>query len=108
MVELIPELAEFAPPARVFDKHVYSPWVEEGLDVMLEGVEALIVSGGETDVCVLATVLGAVDRGYRVIVAQDALCSSSDESHDHLTELYHRRFGQQIETAEVGEILANW
>jgi len=107
-VELIPELAEFAPPARVFDKHVYSPWVEEGLDALLEGVDTLIVSGGETDVCVLATVLGAVDRGYRVIVAEDALCSSSDESHDALIGLYHRRFGQQIETAEVEEILANW
>ena len=29
--------------------------------------EALIVSGSETDVCVLATVLDAVDIGYRII-----------------------------------------
>ena len=26
MVGLVPELAAFVPPARVFDKHVYSPW----------------------------------------------------------------------------------
>ena len=38
-----------------------------------------IVSGSETDVCVLATVLDAVDMGYRVIIARDAVCSSSDE-----------------------------
>ena len=34
--------------------------------------DALIVSGSETDVCVLATVLDAVDMGYRVIVVRDA------------------------------------
>ena len=35
--------------------------------------DALIVSGSETDVCVLATVLDAVDIGYRVIVVCDAI-----------------------------------
>ena len=32
-----------------------------------------IVSGSETDVRVLATVLDAVDMGYRVIIARDAV-----------------------------------
>ena len=44
--------------------------------------DALIVSGSETDVCVLATVLDAVDIGYRVIVVRDAVCNSSDEGHN--------------------------
>jgi hypothetical protein len=26
MIELVPDLARFVPPARTFDKHVYSPW----------------------------------------------------------------------------------
>src|SRR5580704_8356992 len=34
--------------------------------------DALIISGSEADVCVLATVLSAVDLGYRVIVVRDA------------------------------------
>jgi hypothetical protein len=46
------------------------------------------VTGGETDVCVLATVLGAVDYGYRSIVLGDALCSASDADHDAMLELY--------------------
>jgi spore maturation protein CgeB len=41
-----------------------------------------VISGGETDVCVLAAVMDAVDAGYRVVLAADALCSVSDESHD--------------------------
>ena len=69
---------------------------------------ALIVSGSETDVCVLATVLGAVDIGYRVIVVRDALCSSSDEGHDMLMRLYHTRFSEQIETADAEAILSRW
>jgi nicotinamidase-related amidase len=59
-------------------------------------------------VCVLAAVLDAVDLGYRVVLATDALCSSSDETHEALLTLYRNRFGQQIETALSTTILANW
>jgi nicotinamidase-related amidase len=64
--------------------------------------DGLIVTGSETDVCVLATVLGAVDLGYRVIVVRDAVCSSSDDGHDALMTLYHQRYTQQIEIAGSG------
>lgn len=109
-VDLVPELAAFVPPARVLDKRIYSPWIGAGLDEALRrgGVDTLVISGGETDVCVLAAVMGAVDLGYRVVVVTDALCSSSDETHDALLGLYRDRYGQQIETAESKEILANW
>ena len=70
--------------------------------------DALIVSGSETDVCVLATVLDAVDIGYRVIVVCDAIYSSSDEGHDMLMRLYHTRYTEQIETADAATILARW
>jgi hypothetical protein len=66
------------------------------------------VAGGETDVCVLASVLAAIDIGYRVIVAEDALCSSADESHDALLELYAERFSLQIEVAPTASILQVW
>lgn len=68
----------------------------------------MIVTGSETDVCVLATVLDAVDLGYRVIVVRDAVCSSSDEGHEALLELYHRRYSEQIETADAEQILSRW
>ena len=45
----------------------------------------------------LATVLDAVDIGYRVIVVRDAVCSSSDEGHDMLMRLYHTRHTEQKE-----------
>ena len=52
--------------------------------------------------------MGAVDRGYRVIVASDAVCSSSDEGHDMLMTLYRHRFGQQIEVAVSETVMAAW
>ena len=56
----------------------------------------------------LATVLAAVDLGYPVIVVRDAICSSSDQGHDMLMRLYHTRYTEQIETADVETILAAW
>ena len=52
--------------------------------------------------------LGAVDLGYRVVLAVDALCSSSDETHDALLTLYRRRFGQQIEAIDTEKIMTSW
>ena len=59
-------------------------------------------------VSVLATMLDAVDIGYRVIVVRDAICSSSDEGHDMLVRLYHTRYTEQIETADAEDVLARW
>jgi len=110
MVRLVPELERFTPPGLVVDKHVYSPWYETGLDAMLKsrGVDTLVISGGETEVCVLATVLGAIDFGYRVVLATDALCSSADPSHDAMISIYEMRYGMQVEPATTAQILAEW
>jgi nicotinamidase-related amidase len=107
LVDLVPELRLFVPPASVFDKNTYSPWTDGRLAAHLTARRAntVIITGGETDVCVLATVLGAVDAGLRVIVCTDALCGSVDETHDALIDFYHERLAEQIEAAEVSEIL---
>jgi nicotinamidase-related amidase len=109
-VDLLAPLAELVPPAEVIDKRVYSPWSEPGLHDRLRarGIDALVVTGAETDVCVLAAVLGAVDRGYRVVLPTDALCSSSDRAHDALLTLYRERYGQQIEAVPSAEVLRSW
>ena len=65
----MPELSVLCPPATVTDKTRYSAFAGGGLFPHLHQREVgtLIVSGSETDVCVLATVLDAVDIGYRVV-----------------------------------------
>ncbi|SHO66854.1 Nicotinamidase-related amidase [Pseudoxanthobacter soli DSM 19599] len=110
MVGLVEPLAALVPPAAVVDKSVYSPWMTGTLHHRLRRMEAttVIITGCETDVCVLATVLGAVDRGYRVVIVTDALCSSSDETHDALMTLYDRRYGAQVEAVTTDIILDVW
>ena len=110
LLELLPPLAKLCPPATVINKIRYSGFAETELLSHLQAREAdgLIVTGSETDVCVLATVLGAVDLGYRVILVRDAVCSSSDEGHDALMQIYHRRYTEQIEVADASAIMACW
>lgn len=109
-LELTPALAALVPPAHIVDKTRYSAFHGTGLrDWLVERkVEALVLSGTETDVCVLGSVLDAVDLGFRVVVASDAICSSSDSAHDAALKLYHERFSCQVEVAEVEEILEAW
>lgn len=107
LIDLIPELARFAPPARTHDKPIYSPWLGSRLHAELQasGVDTVVISGAETEVCVMAAVIGAIDLGYRVVIATDAICSSADSTHDAMHHIYDSRFGMQVETAEVTEIV---
>ena len=109
LLELLPALAKLCPAATVIDKTRYSAFSGSQLVDHLRAREAdgLIVTGSETDVCVLATVLGAVDLGYRVILVRDAVCSSSDEGHDSLMTLYHQRYTEQIEVTGAA-LIERW
>jgi nicotinamidase-related amidase len=73
-----------------------------------KGIGTLIVTGGETDVCVLSTVMAAVDLGFRVVLPSDALCSARDETHDALMTLYRERFTNQVETTSTERVLREW
>ena len=106
----MPPLAKLVPPATVVDKTRYSAFAEPALHHHLQERKAdgLVITGSETDVCVLATVLGAVDLGYAVALVTDGVCSSSDEGHDALLKVYRGRYSQQIDTASAEEILRQW
>jgi len=110
LLDLLPPLAALVPPARIIDKAVYSALGQPAVCNQLrrDGVTTVIVTGGETDVCVLSTVMDAVDAGFRVVLPTDALCSVSDKMHDALLTLYRERFSLQIETTTVGDIVGRW
>ncbi|MDP9563403.1 UNVERIFIED_ORG: nicotinamidase-related amidase [Rhizobium nepotum] len=107
LIEVIPSLSRYIPPARVFRKSVYSPWQHGGLHEILrkEHVSTVVITGGETDVCVLATVLGAIDHGFHVILVEDALCSGRDATHDAALELLSGRFSTQLQVCDTATLL---
>ncbi|KRR29077.1 cysteine hydrolase family protein [Bradyrhizobium retamae] len=109
-LDIVPALARYSPPALVVDKPAYSAFFGSRLGHLLveRHVGTVVVSGAETDVCVLATVLGAVDLGFRVVIVQDALCSSSDTGHDALMTMYRTRFSEQIELVSAAELFDMW
>jgi len=110
LVRQFPEPERHFPPAQVRDKPVYAPWPATGLHLRLQarGCDSLVVTGGETDMCVLATILGAVDLGCRVVLVRDSVCSVSDEGHDAALRLFESRFGTQVEIATTDSVLAGW
>jgi nicotinamidase-related amidase len=109
-LELIPALARLVPPALVFDKSRYSAFADGRLLPLLQqrSINTIVVSGSESDVCVLATVLSAVDIGLRVIIVRDGICSSSDEGYNAILDIYHTRYGEQIEVADAHTIMSEW
>lgn len=110
LLRLVPELETFVPPAHVIDKPAYSAFTASALQPYLteKSVDTLLITGSETDVCVLSTVLSAVDLGYRTIVVKDGLCSSSDTAHDASLRLYAQRFNVQVELTEAAELIDSW
>ncbi len=110
MVELVPELAGFVPPAEVFDKPAYSAFSSDAFRAALgrRKADTLIFGGLETDVCVLASVFDAMDAGLRTLVVSDAVTSLSARGHDAAIEIMRTRFQEQVELASTAEVLAAW
>ncbi len=105
---LHPTLQKFAKSENTFDKTTYDAFASGSFRSSIEKANpsALIFSGIETDVCVLGTVLTAVDLGIRTIIAKDAVTSSDLDSHNACFEFLFPRYSQQIEIATVAEILS--
>jgi nicotinamidase-related amidase len=110
LIGLAGEFASLVPPAAVIDKPGYSAFGPPDLHQLLaaQGISTLVVTGVETDVCVLSSVMQAIDLGYRVVLAADALASSSQAAHEAAMAHVYPRFDQQVEIADTATILQAW
>lgn len=105
-VDVVHELKPWAK--RVGDKPGYSALASAEIRAAAIAARDVILTGVETDVCVLATAIEAMEAGLRVILARDALTSSSLSCHAKALDILHDRFDEQIEVAGVDQILAAW
>ncbi|WP_421869506.1 cysteine hydrolase [Pararhizobium sp.] len=110
MLGLVAPLVAIADDRSIVDKETYSIFGSKGFSERLQtaGIDTLIFSGVETDVCVYASVLDAVDAGYRVILAADALASSNVQAHDAVLETLVPRLSDQVEVLSTDAILKLW
>ena len=109
-LDLLEALRPWASAAVIVDKPTHSAFETPDLERQLTalGAATLVLTGIETDVCVLATALTAIDRGYRVIVVSDAVASSSPEGHAAALTAILPRFDRQAEIMDTATLLAEW
>jgi len=78
-------VAELAPMDHelVIDKNASSPFNGTGIDQLLRNMnlETLVMAGMATDMCVETTARDAADRGYNVIVVEDAVATFFPDHH---------------------------
>jgi ureidoacrylate peracid hydrolase len=108
-VEVVAELA----PARgelVVRKHWYDAFAGTPLDGALRarGVRSLVVTGTMTDICVLATVIGAFNREYRVTVVEDGVATLWPEIQRATLDIVRRAYGRVVPAKAVAADIAGW
>jgi nicotinamidase-related amidase len=109
-VDLLPEHRTLAGKAQIFDKSGFSAFTNEKFVNALQsaGIETLVLSGVETDVCVLATALDAIDAGFFVVLARDALTSGTVAAHQAVLDVVAPRYAPQMTIMNHAELEAAW
>jgi nicotinamidase-related amidase len=110
LLDLVAPLAKLARPDQLFDKLGYSIFSAPTLDSQLRQAktETLILSGIETDVCVYSSALAAVDLGYFVVLAEDALASPNDQAHRSVLTQLAPRLPEQIKIMTTNAIIGTY
>ena len=93
----MPDLAP-RPGELVVRKRGYDAFAGTPLDGALRArnVTSLVVTGTMTDICVLATVIGAFHREYRVTVVEDGVSTLWPEIQRATLDIIGRAYGRVV------------
>jgi biuret amidohydrolase len=96
------------PEDVVINKTTYSAFASTGLDGILRTlrIETLVIGGVLTHVCVESTAREGSERGYQVILVDDACATFSPEMHEATLLAFHGTFGRTRTTDEMLSLLA--
>jgi len=94
----------------VVRKRWYDGFAGTELDGALRarGVTSLVITGTMTDICVLATVVGAFNREYRISVVADGVATLWPEIQRATLDIVGRAFGRVVQSEEVLDTIARW
>jgi nicotinamidase-related amidase len=94
----------------VVTKHYYDGFNGTTLDSVLRarGVTHLVITGTLTDICVLATVIGGMNREYRMTVVEDATTTLWPEIQRATLDIIRRAYARVVTTKQVAEEIGRW
>lgn len=103
--EFIDEILPLCGP--VVRKTKHSVFFDTELDDLLraQGVEGVVLAGLQTQICVLTSAADAYHRGYRVVVATEAVASTRDEVRLEAVEWINRYVGESQTNAQIAQWL---
>ena len=107
-IEVMPSLIEEGDHV-VDTKKRYDCFVATDLDFMLRalGANTLLLTGVNTNSCVLATTTAACVRDYAVIVVEDCVATmDTDEVHDAALTCVRAAFGWTMRGDEIADLLS--
>lgn len=94
----------------VVHKRWYDAFAGSELDGVLRAreVTSLVVTGTMTDICVLATVVGAFNHEYRVTVVEDGVATLWPEIQRATLDIVRRAYGRVVPAKVVADEMAAW
>jgi nicotinamidase-related amidase len=94
----------------VIRKRWYDGFAGTELDGALRArdVTSLVIAGTMTDICVLATVVGAFNREYRITVVEDGVATLWPEIQRATLDIVGRAFGRVVSSKHVLDTLSGW
>ena len=98
------------PGEPVIRKRWYDGFAGTELDGALRarGATGLVITGTMTDICVLATVVGAFNREYRITVVEDGVATLWPQIQWAALDIVGRAFGRVVSSREVLDTIAAW
>jgi len=108
-VHVVPELAP-QPGELVVTKHYYDGFNGTPLDAALRahGVTHLVLTGTLTDICVLATVIGGMNREYRMTVVEDGTATVRPEVQRATLDIIRRAYARVLTTKQIADEIGRW
>ena len=108
-VHVVPELAP-RPHELVVTKHYYDGFNGTVLDPTLRagGITHLVLTGTMTDICVLATAMGGMNREYRMTVVEDATATLGPEIQRATLDIIRRAYARVLTTKQVADEIGRW
>ena len=99
-----------APGELVVRKRWYDGFAGTPLDGALRarGATSLVVTGTMTDICVLATVIGAFSREYRVSVVEDGVSTLWPPIQRAALDIVGRAYGRVVSSREIADTISTW